>query len=265
MPEGDTVWRAAHRLNAALASHDLITSDFRVPSLATTDLKGFGTSEVVSVGKHLLFRLEHEDTRLTLHTHFRMDGSWHIYPKGERWRGGPTHTIRVILRTASHDVVGYRLPVVELLKREDEHSVVGHLGVDIMSSTWDEAVAVAAVQSEPERNIGDALVDQRLIAGIGNLFRCESLFICRVNPWAAVSEVDVRTVVQTAAVLMHRNRWNPRQITTGDERRGHEHFVHARGGRECRRCSTRIEVGHDGIAPKERLVYWCPQCQSSTG
>ena len=262
MPEGDTVWRAAQRLNDVLAGRELVSTDFRVPSLATADVSGFRVSEVASAGKHLLFRMNRGDDRLTLHTHFRIDGSWHIYPCGEPWRGGPKDTIRVVLRTGTHDVVGYRLPVVELLPRNDEHSVVGHLGIDIMSQQWDQALAISALQSHPERAIGDALLDQRIIAGIGNLYRCEALFICSTNPWIPVEEADAPAIVSTVARLMHRNRWNPRQVTTGDERRGREHFVHARSGRSCRRCGTRIDIGRDGTAPRERLVYWCPRCQA---
>lgn len=262
MPEGDTVWRAAQRLNDVLAGERIEASDFRIPSLATADISEHTAIEVLSRGKHLLFRFQHEDSQLTLHTHFQMDGSWHIYPKGERWRGGPMHSIRVVLRTRTHDIVGYRLPVIELLKTADEESAVGHLGIDIMSQEWDINAGVAAIAGDPQREIGLALLDQRLIAGIGNLYRCEALFIRKTNPWAVVGSVDVEGIVETAANLMHRNRWQPRQITTGDERRGYEHYVHARGGRPCLRCGTKISVLASGNEPQDRLVYWCPRCQA---
>ncbi|MFI0768722.1 DNA-formamidopyrimidine glycosylase family protein, partial [Streptomyces sp. NPDC021218] len=122
MPEGDTVWQTAQRLHRALAGSPLIRSDLRVPRLATADLTGRRVLEVVPRGKHLLTRLE---GGLTLHSHLRMDGSWQVYGPGERWRGGPHHQIRAILATAAHTAVGYRLPVLELLRTGDEDKVVG--------------------------------------------------------------------------------------------------------------------------------------------
>ena len=261
VPEGDTVWRAAHRLHQTLAGHVLTSCDFRVPQLATTDLAGFTVSEVVSRGKHMLTRLVRGEETLSLHTHFLMDGSWHIYPRGEKWRGGPAHTVRVVLKTASHDVVGYAMPVIDVIRTQDEGIAVGHLGTDIMAEEWSLDSAVASISAEPTAQIGDVLLDQRLIAGIGNLYRCEVLFIHRVTPWTLVADVDVEAIIATAVRLMHRNRWEPRQITTGDNRRGHEHFVHARGNRPCRRCSTAIVVNASGVQPQQRLAYWCPKCQ----
>src|SRR3954451_3746360 len=120
VPEGDTVWLAAHRLNAALAGRVITRSDFRVPQLATTDLTGRTVREVVSRGKHLLTRI---DGGLTLHTHFRMEGAWHLYRPAERWKGGPNHEVRVVLANADWTAVGYRLPVVELLETADEARV----------------------------------------------------------------------------------------------------------------------------------------------
>ena len=121
MPEGDTVWLAAHHLHQALAGRQLVRSDFRVPQLATTDLAGRRVLEVVARGKHLLTRV---DGGLTLHTHFRMDGSWHLYRPDERWRGGPESDVRLVLEVPDRVAVGYRLPVVELLDTAAE----GHRG-----------------------------------------------------------------------------------------------------------------------------------------
>src|SRR3954447_24833814 len=141
MPEGDTVWLAARRMHDALAGQALVRTDFRVPDLATVDLSGRDVLEVVSRGKHLLTRI---DGGLTLHTHFRMDGTWHLYPSGARWTGGPAWQVRLVLETEQWQAVGYRLPVVELLPTADEHRVVGHLGPDLLGPTtgdgcWDEA------------------------------------------------------------------------------------------------------------------------------
>ncbi|MFC7471195.1 DNA-formamidopyrimidine glycosylase family protein [Actinomadura keratinilytica] len=133
MPEGDTVHQAAGRLHQALAGQELTVSDLRVPRLATVDLTGRTVLEVVARGKHLLTRLE---GGLTLHSHLRMDGSWRIFAPGERWRGGPGHQIRAVLGTASRTAVGYRLPVLELLRTPAEDEAVGHLGPDLLGPDW---------------------------------------------------------------------------------------------------------------------------------
>ncbi len=150
MPEGDTVWLAAQRLRDALAGHELTGSDLRVPALATVDLTGVRVDDVLPRGKHLLFRLG--DGR-TLHTHFRMDGSWHLYRPGAVWRGGPDHSIRVLLHTSDWTAVGYRLPVVDLLATADEDEVVGHLGPDILGPDWDPEEAGRRILANP--GLGD--------------------------------------------------------------------------------------------------------------
>lgn len=134
MPEGDSIRRAAARLHTALAGRALVRSDLRVPRLATADLTGRTTLEVVPRGKHLLHRVE---GGLTLHSHLRMDGSWRVFGPGEPWRGGPEHQIRAVLATASHTAVGYRLPVLELLRTAEEDRAVGHLGPDLLGPDWD--------------------------------------------------------------------------------------------------------------------------------
>ncbi len=136
MPEGDTVYLAAKNLDAALAGSVLTVSDFRVPRYAEVDLVGVGVRSVVSRGKHLLTRF---DDGRTLHTHFRMDGSWHLYRPDTPWHGGPVWQVRAILGTADWRAVGYRLPVLELLATADEDTVVGHLGPDLLGPDWDLA------------------------------------------------------------------------------------------------------------------------------
>ncbi|SCK27082.1 endonuclease-8 [Streptomyces sp. SceaMP-e96] len=164
MPEGDTVWRLAQRLHDALAGGPLTRCDLRVPRLATVDLTGRGVLGVLPRGKHLLTRFE---GGLTLHSHLRMDGAWKIYAPAERWRGGPAHQIRAILGTADHTAVGYRLPVLDLLRTADESRVVGHLGPDLLGPDWDPAEALRRLLTTPERPLGEALLDQRNLAGIG--------------------------------------------------------------------------------------------------
>jgi endonuclease-8 len=259
MPEGDTVWLAGRRLHDALAGQRLTATDFRVPQLATTDLAGRNISEVVSRGKHLLTRI---DDDLTLHTHFRMDGAWHLYRPGNRWRGGPDWQVRVVLATDQWQAVGYRLPVVDLLARADEHRVVGHLGPDILGTDWDVDEALRRLTGAPDEDIGEALIDQRNLAGIGNLYKAESLFLARLSPWRPVRDVpDVRAVVEQARRLLISNREHPQQVTTGVNRRGQEHWVYERAGKPCRRCRTRVTVAKQGAPPFDRLTYWCPTCQ----
>jgi endonuclease VIII len=259
MPEGDTVWLAARRLHEALAGRPLTRSDFRVPQLATVDLTGREVSEVVSRGKHLLTRVVDD---LTLHTHFRMDGSWHLYRRGERWKGGPGWQVRVLLENADWQAVGYRLPVVELLPRADEDQAVGHLGPDLLGPDWDLDEAVRRLAARPDREVGQALLDQRNLAGIGNLYKAEACFLHGVSPWTPVGAVpDLPRLVGRARALLEHNRDWPQQITTGDARRGREHWVFERTGRPCRRCGTPVAGSEQGAPPYARLTYWCPRCQ----
>ena len=262
MPEGDTVWLAAARMREALAGRVLTRSDFRVPQLATADLTGREVLAVVPRGKHLLTRVS---GGLTLHTHFRMDGSWHLYRAGDRWTGGADWQVRVVLENEAWQAVGYRLPVVELLPTAEEDRVVGHLGPDVLDDGFDEAEALRRLGGDPSRQIGMALLDQRLVAGLGNLYRCETLFLRGLSPWTAVADVpDLAGVVRTGRRLMRANRGHWEQTTTGSLRRGEDHWVFERSGRAGRRCGTRVLSAEqaDPDAPAyARLTYWCPHCQ----
>jgi endonuclease-8 len=265
VPEGDTVWLTAKRLHGALAGRVLTHTDFRVPALATADLRGASVVETVSRGKHLLTRF---DTDLTLHTHLRMDGAWRRFRTGAPWRGGPDWQVRVVLANAEWAAVGYRLPVVELLPTRDEARVVGHLGPDLLGPDWDPDEAVRRLAARPEREIGPALLDQRNLAGIGNLYKAESLFLAGVTPWAAVADVDLAAVTRIAHRLLAANRDHWEQSTTGNLRAGEQHWVFERSGRPCRRCGTRIRsaVQSEPDRPAEgRLTYWCPACQAGPG
>jgi endonuclease-8 len=259
MPEGDTVWLAGRRLHDALAGRRLTRSDFRVPTLATVDLSGRTVTEVVSRGKHLLTRID--DDR-TLHTHFRMDGSWHLYRPGERWRGGPQWQVRVLLENAQWQAVGYRLPVVELLPRGHERDAVGHLGPDILGPDWDPAEAARRLAADPDRELGPALLDQRNLAGIGNLYKAEVCFLAGLTPWTRVGDVpDLAGLVDRVARLLQANKATARQVTTGDTRPGRQHWVFERAGRPCLRCGSRVASAEQGPAPYARITYWCPNCQ----
>jgi endonuclease VIII len=263
VPEGDTVWNTAQALQQALAGGQLLGSDFRVPRLATVDLTGATVLESASRGKHLLLRLATPDGRLTLHSHLRMDGSWRTYRPGTRWTGGPAHLIRVVLRTTQAVAVGYHLHDVALVPTDEEETLVGHLGPDLLGPDWDAAEAVRRLGGQPDRTIGEALLDQRNVAGIGTIYRAETLFLRGVNPWTPVGAVaELDRLLALAHRLMTSNLGRPGgPVMTGDTRRGRRYWVYGRGGEPCRRCGTRIDRGSMGPAIEERVVYWCPACQ----
>jgi endonuclease VIII len=254
MPEGDTVHLAATRLDRALRDEVLVRTDFRVPRLATTDLSGTRVLDVQARGKHLLFHL---DDGITLHTHFRMDGEWHLYPRGRRPRGR-SHEVRAVLETEPMLAVGYRLPVVELLRTSDEGPLLAHLGPDVLGADWDPDEVLRRLRREPERPVGEALIDQRNLAGLGNVFKCEICFLAGLNPTAPIRAVpDLEGVVQLAKRLAEANRATGNQVTTGIARRGWGRWVYGRRAEPCRRCGTAIRKSEAG----GRVTYWCPTCQ----
>jgi endonuclease VIII len=257
MPEGDVVWRTARQLHAALAGRVLTRSDFRVPRYAATDLTGRTVLEAVSRGKHLLTRVE---GGLTIHTHLRMDGSWRVRPAG----GYPPrdHRIRLVLSNAEWQAIGYLLGIVEVLPTSNEDRVVGHLGPDVLGADWDASEAVHRIRQLPEREIGEALLDQRNLAGIGNFYKAESLFLRGLSPWRTVRSIDdLDSLVELASKLIDANKERAGQVTTGNPARGQESWVYGRAGRPCRRCGTPISRGDQGPVTEERVIFWCPNCQ----
>lgn len=259
MPEGDVVWLTARRLHEALAGRPLARSDFRVPRLATADLRGRTVVEAVSRGKHLLVRV---DGGLTVHTHLMMEGRWQIRRAGPAPRD---HRVRLVLANAEWQAIGYSLGVVELLRTAEEDGAVGHLGPDLLDSSWGAemaAEAVARLGEEPGRPIGEALLDQTRLAGIGNVYKAEVLFLRGVNPWTSVRDVpDLPGLVRLSHRLLDANKERHGHITTGERGRGREHWVYGRAGRPCRRCGTRIERGDQPSAAGGRAAFWCPRCQ----
>jgi endonuclease-8 len=261
MPEGDTVWNTARVLERALLDDVLTGSDFRVPRLATTDLTGWTVAGSGSRGKHLLLRLTHDDRALTLHSHLRMDGTWRAFAPGERWSGRPAHLIRVVLRTTRSVAVGYHLHEVALLPTDQEATLLAHLGPDLLGADWDPAEAVRRIAARPDRPIGEALLDQRNLAGIGNLYKAEILFLRGLWPWTPVSAVpDLEGTVRLAQKLVASNRGRWTQTTTGSLRRGQTNYVYGRRSQPCLRCGAAIRKD-DGVAGEERITYWCPGCQ----
>jgi endonuclease-8 len=260
VPEGDTVWLTAHRLDQALRGRPLTVSDFRVPALATVDLRGRNVTEVIARGKHILARL---DDDLTVHSHLRMDGSWYLSRTGAaRPRRHPTHLIRALLGNVEWLATGYRVHDLRMVPRAGEADLVGHLGPDLLGPDWDDEHAAANLRREPDVAIGEALLDQRNLAGIGNLYKCEVLFVERVHPWTLVRDVpDLLRLVGTAQRLMRANRDHPEQSTTGYSGQGRDHWVYDRAGQPCLRCRTPIDRAEQGSPPRARSTYWCPRCQ----
>ncbi|MFG3348487.1 Fpg/Nei family DNA glycosylase [Streptomyces sp. NPDC048018] len=260
MPEGDTVWYAAHRLDAALAGRVLTRSDLRVPRFATADLTGRHVLDVTPRGKHLLTRIE---GGLTLHSHLRMDGSWRVYATGERPHGGPAHQIRAILGNAEFTAYGYRLPVLELIRTAEESKAVGHLGPDLLGPDWDPEEAVRRLAADPARTLGEALLDQRNLAGIGNVYKSELAFLAAVTPWLPVGELAEgvpERLVATAHRLLEANKERPDRRTTTTGRTGGRLYVYGREGRPCPRCGAAIRKAELG----DRVTYWCPACQKGS-
>ena len=258
MPEGDTVWLAASNLNKAIAGEALTGCDIRVPAFATVDLTGEVVRNVESRGKHLL----HHVGDLTIHTHLKMEGSWHLYRPGTPWRR-PAHQARIILSTSDWVTVGFSLGVVEVVPTSEEDTVVGHLGPDLLGE-FDAATAVGRLGASPEVPVFVALLDQRNLAGIGNVYANELCFLRGMLPTRPVGEdTDVAATVALARKLLAANRGRVDRSTTGDLRSGRNAWVYGRAGRPCLRCGTRIRRGKLGAtALTERDTYWCPRCQT---
>ena len=258
MPEGDTVWNTARELERAIVGSTVTKTDFRVPQLATADLAGWTIAESASCGKHLLLRLRRAERRLTLHSHLRMDGAWRAYAPRERWAARPAHLIRVVLRTATAVAVGYHLHELALIPTDEEEALVGHLGPDVLGADWDVAEATRRVAARPAVPIQEALVEQTNLAGVGNLYKCETLFLRGIWPWTPVGDVeDLEGTVALAQKLVASNRGRWTQSTTGSLRRGETSYVYGRRAQPCRRCGTAIVKDDRG----ERITYWCPRCQ----
>ncbi len=257
MPEGDVVWRTARQLDEALTGRVLTRSDFRVPRYATTDLTGRAVLGTAARGKHLLTRVEGD---ISVHTHLKMEGSWRVSPAA----GYPLrdHRIRLILANDQRQAIGYLLGITEVVRTSREDTVVGHLGPDLLGPDWDADEAVRRLSVDPDRAIGEALLDQRNLAGIGTIYRAETLFLRGVSPWLKVGDVSgLRELVEMARRLLEANKERAGTITTGSTARGGELWVYGRAGRPCRRCGATILRGHLGPVLEERLAVWCPHCQ----
>ncbi len=257
MPEGDTLARTAATLRRWLAGREVTAAETRVDGLAAGRLVGRYVAEVEALGKHLLVRF---DSGHALHTHLRMTGSWHVYPEGRPWRRPPSQA-RLVLRCGERVAVCCNAPVVELLTPEAVavHPALVRLGPDVLGRPLDTAGIRRRARRRPASlALGELLLDQHVVAGIGNIWRCEALHVAGLHPWTPqgeVNDVELEALVMQAARLMHastvgRGRPAPRR-------------VYDRAGRPCRRCGALVVARRQG--PDARTSYWCPKCQPAAG
>ncbi|GEC76487.1 DNA-formamidopyrimidine glycosylase family protein [Microbacterium maritypicum] len=256
MPEGDTVFRTARRLDEALSGAEVTRFDLRIPRFATLDLTGQPVYGALARGKHLLLRVGDS----TLHSHLRMDGAWFVYRPGEKWCH-PAFKVRAIVGTAHREAVGVDIAEIEVVPTRDEDQLVGHLGPDPLAADWDAAEAVRRLGADT-RSIHVALLDQRNVAGFGNEYAAELLFLRGILPTTPTPEVDVAALLDLGARTIRANRDRADRTFTGVNRGGQTTWVYGRAGRPCRRCGTLIRRGEQGADPtRERITFWCPSCQ----
>jgi len=290
VPEGDTIFRAAQTLHRALAGHDVVRFESVFPALTRihddTPVTGRRIDGVTAAGKHILMRFsaprhaedapsEQRESRggeLVLRTHMRMNGSWHIYRAGEAWLR-PRRDMRIVVATTAFEAVGFNVPVAEFLQpralaRQDDLRL---MGPDLLGDTFDAAEALRRFRARPEFSIADALLNQRIVAGAGNVYKSEVLFLCGVNPFADVAHVEderVLAILSTARKHLQANVIDPSAaiVTYRGYRRttrradpAERLYVYGRAGKPCRKCGTPIDVRAQG--PHARLTYWCPRCQ----
>ena len=267
MPEGDTIARAAAALHRALAGATVTAFETGLAGLARVDddtpIAGRTIEASTAHGKHLLLRFS---GGLTLRTHMRMHGSWHLYRHGERWQR-PARAMRIRLDTAAWVAVAFDVPVAEFVRDAalTRHRPLAVLGPDLADPAFDRNAAAARLAAVADRPIGDALLDQRVAAGIGNVLRSEVLFLCGLHPQQPVGTIDAAGLARAldiAARLIQRNARpdaGPTRNTTGRTAPGEDLWVYGRTGRPCRRCGTAVRSAVPGV--DGRRVYWCDTCQ----
>jgi endonuclease-8 len=256
MPEGDTIFRAARTLDRALAGRTIVRFDSVFPRLTRVDhdrpLSGRRLQRVTSHGKHLLMWCSGD---LVLHTHMRMKGSWHLYRPGERWMR-PRHDMRIVIGTDDWEAVAFSVPIAEFLDEAAaaRFAELRDLGPDLLATDFDAQEAVRRLERLEDVDIGDALLDQSALAGIGNIYKSETLFACQVSPFERVGDLPPETLA--ALVSTARRLLQAHACETG---RSTPHSVYGRAGMRCRRCGEPIARRRQG--PDARSTYWCPRCQ----
>ena len=272
MPEGDAIFRAARALDKALAGRIVTRFESVFPQLTRVDvdtpLRGRTIERVTSHGKHLLIWFSGD---LVLRTHMRMNGSWHIYRPGERWQR-PRHDMRIALGTETFEAIAFTVPVAEFETASAVERGLGGLGPDPLKKAFDASEAVRRLRGRGDMEIAEALLDQRAIAGVGNIYKSEVLFAGGVNPFAPVAKLPDQALEKLVALVVKFMRANVADGTTagivtyGGLRRttgradpSARLWVYGRGGKPCRRCGTPITRAKQG--PYARSTYWCAKCQ----
>lgn len=276
MPEGDTIFRAARTLHRALAGHPVTAFESELPALnrihEDTPVTGRTIERITASGKHLLM---HFSGGLVLRTHMRMNGSWHIYRPGERWQRS-RRDMRIRIATGDFEAVGFNIPVAEFTSTRAlaRHRELQGLGPDLLSESFRADEAVRRLRERGATAIADALLNQRLLAGMGNVYKCEVLFICGIDPFAPVrdlSDTNLTALVDTARRVLRTNvadglapmtTYAGFRRTTGRASPNERLWVYGRARLPCRRCGTAIRVRKQGL--DARLTYWCPACQAAT-
>jgi len=253
MPEGDSIYRAAQALHRALAGRIVTSFETVLPKLARIDddapVTGRTIERVRPSGKNLIIEFSGD---LHLHTHMKMNGSWHIYRPGERWQR-PRRDMRIVISTDEYVAVAFTVPVAEfhtgrsLARQNDLRS----MGPDVLGETFDREEALRRIRGKNDDEIANVLLNQRVLAGIGNIWKSETLFASGVDPFTRVADLDDeqlgRIVDNARKLLIH-------------SAKGRSTFaVYSRGGDPCRRCGTPIRYRKQGV--DARSTYWCPKCQ----
>jgi endonuclease VIII len=274
MPEGDTIFRSARTLSRALAGKTVTYFHSELARLAVqaedAELVGQQVVEVTAHGKHLIMRFS---TGVCLRSHMRMSGSWHIYRTGERWQR-PRADMRIVLETADFQAVAFVVHEAELIAPRELDTKLAALGPDILAEHFDPQLTAARILAAGERPMCDVLLDQRVLAGIGNVFKSELLFLARVHPARHASTIEPATaqlICERAAELLRVNTrgatdgivtYHGMRRTTGRSDPGDRLWVYSRGGRPCRECGTSIVMQRMG--QHARSTYHCPRCQPLT-
>jgi endonuclease-8 len=273
MPEGDTIYRAARTLHRALSGHVVERFESVFPGLTRVHddqpITGRTIERVTAAGKHVLMYFSGGHI---LRTHMRMNGSWHIYRPGETWQRA-RRDMRVLVATKEFEAVGFNIPVAEFVKTRDldRHDELRHLGPDLLGDTFDRTEAIRRIREHSETAIGDVLLNQRVMAGVGNVYKSEVLFACGMNPFArvdALTDGQVDYLVDTARRFLQSNvterlapmtTYSGYRRTTRHDDRAERLWVYGRARKACRKCGSAIQVKASGN--DARLTYWCPVCQ----
>jgi endonuclease-8 len=278
VPEGDTIHRTAAVLHHALGDRVVTAFETVYPHLSRIDndapVVGRRVAAARAVGKHLLIEFS---GGLVLRTHMRMSGRWHVYRRGERWRG-PDAAVRIVIATADVVAVAFDVVDAEFVPAASlaRHRALARLGPDLLDPSFAEGDAMARLRACGSRPIAEVLLDQRVMSGVGNVFKSEILFVCGVHPWTPTGALDddaavdlvraARRLLQVNASDGPRAANGPfagRRRTTGRLNPAERLWVYGRGGRPCFRCGSAIKSAKQGLAA--RTTYWCPGCQRGPG